>query len=70
VSRGTQSQADLTKVATAMVKTMAKAGLKDWRVEMEPGKITVVVATEQASHSAPTVDLDRELADFEARRAG
>jgi hypothetical protein len=70
MSRGAQSQAAFTKVATAVAKTMAKAGLKDWRVEMEPGKITFVVATEQVSHSAPTVDLDRELADFEARHAG
>jgi hypothetical protein len=71
MSRSAQSQNDLTKVAKAMAKTMAKVGLKGWRVEIEQGKITFVVASEQAGHLAPTVDdLDRELADFEARHAG
>ena len=62
MSRGAQS--DFTKVATAIAKIMAKAGLKDWRMEVEPGKIAVVVASEPDKAGALTetsADLRRLL---------
>jgi hypothetical protein len=63
-----RTQADISKVAKAVAKTMVKTGL-DWRMEIEPGKITFVVASDADRASPPTSadDLDRELADFEAR---
>lgn len=66
MSRGAQSfkQTELTKVAKAMVK----AGVKDWRIEIVPGKIVVIAGmAEQDAGTAEPDYLDRELAEFEAR---
>jgi len=50
---------------------MLKAGVKDWRVEITHGKIVVVASEANAGRAAPAADdLDRELADFEARHRG
>jgi hypothetical protein len=64
MSRGAQTfkQRDVTKAIRAAVK----AGVKGWRVEIDKnGKITL---TSAESSSSLSDDLDRELADFEARR--
>jgi hypothetical protein len=64
MSRGGQTfkQRDVTKAIRAAVK----AGVKDWRVEIDKnGKIILTAADASSSLSD---DLDRELADFEARR--
>jgi hypothetical protein len=62
MSRGAHpfKQGDVTKA----IKAAVKAGVKDWRVEIIGGKV-VVSAGE--TPSAPADDLDRELAEFEAR---
>jgi hypothetical protein len=44
MSGGAQSQGGLTKIAKAMPKIMAKSGVKDWRMEIEPGKIVVIAS--------------------------
>lgn len=75
MSRGPQTfkQGDVTKA----IKAAVKAGLPVGRVEISPeGRIILVAGkAEQEQNSkaaAPPVndDLDRELADFEARHAG
>lgn len=54
-------QCDVTRA----VKAVAKAGLTVTRVEIADGKIVIATAAEAA---LPGDDLDRELADFEARK--
>lgn len=55
-------QCDLTRA----VKALAKAGLSVARVEIAPdGKIVIATGAEAA---LPSDDLDRELAEFEARK--
>ena len=64
MSRGAQTfrQSDLVKA----LKAMAKAGVQG-RVEITEGKITLF-AGETMDETAPVGDdLDRELAEFEAR---
>ena len=59
--RGAQSQqGGLTKVVKAMPRIMAKSGVKGWRMEYEPGKIIIEVASEQVSRTAPD-DLAEDL---------
>jgi len=63
MSRGGQTfkQRDVTRAIRAAVK----AGVKDWRVEIDKsGKIILTAAEASPSLSD---DLDRELADFQAR---
>jgi hypothetical protein len=61
MSRGTFKQSDLVKA----LKAMAKVGVKG-RVEIDKdGRIIVVTVGD--TPSAPADDLDRELAEFEAR---
>jgi hypothetical protein len=67
MSRGPQSfkQTDLTKA----IKAAVKAGVQGWRVEIVNGKI-IVAGGEPDGVSRdvpPDNDLDRELAEFEAR---
>jgi hypothetical protein len=64
MSRGPQSftQSDITKA----VKGSVRAGMKVGRVEIKDGKITVF-AGEATSTEEAAPDLDRELAEFEAR---
>jgi hypothetical protein len=66
MSRGAQTfkQGDLVKA----LKAMTKAGVQG-RVEITPqGKITVVIGETTVDEIAPMGDdLDRELAEFEAR---
>jgi hypothetical protein len=54
MSRGQQSskQGDLTKVAKAMAKTMVRTGVKDWRMEIEQGKIVVIASELDAGASS------------------
>ena len=66
MSRGAQpfKQGDITKA----VKGLAKAGVKVGRVEFFDGKFIVFAGEETAATSQlPEGDLDRELAEFEAR---
>ena len=67
MARGTCTfrQRDLT----AAVRAMLKAGVAIARVEIDPNG-RIVLVTGQAGQSAAANDLDRELADFEARNAG
>jgi len=64
MSRGPQTfrQSDVTKA----LKAVMAAGQKWARVEIEVGKI-VVIAGKQEHHSGTAAELDRELAEFEAR---
>jgi hypothetical protein len=67
MSRGPQSfkPGDVTKA----VKAVVKAGLPVGRVEIAHGRIVVHVGGEldKSGREAPPDDLDRELAEFEAR---
>jgi hypothetical protein len=65
MSRGAQSfrQGDVTKA----IKAVVKAGVKDWRLEIGDGKIIVVASQPNAAGTVYETDLDRELAEFEAR---
>jgi hypothetical protein len=51
MSRGAHSfkQGDLTKA----MKAAAKSGVKDWRIEIVPGKIIVVAAASASAPDAP-----------------
>jgi hypothetical protein len=64
MSRGVQpfKQGDVTKA----VKGVVEAGVKVARVEIAPGRI-IVFAGEPEAAAPPTDDLDRELAELEAR---
>lgn len=63
-SRGDQTfkERDVTRAIRAAVK----AGVKDWRLEIYNGKSKMILTAAEASISLSD-DLDRELADFEAR---
>jgi hypothetical protein len=58
--RGAQSQGHFTKIAKAMAKTMAKAGVKDWRMEIETDKITIV-ASEVYTGASPDGQTSADL---------
>jgi hypothetical protein len=64
-ARQTFKQGDVTKA----VKAMVAAGLSVGRVEISPeGRIIVIAGRQdQGQNSGTTAELDRELADFEAR---
>jgi hypothetical protein len=64
MSRGPQTfrQSDVTKALKAVVA----AGVTVGRVEIEGGKI-VVIAGKKEQDSGAAAELDRELAEFEAR---
>jgi hypothetical protein len=67
MSRGRQTfkQADMTKA----VKAAVRAGLTVGRVEISPdGRIVVIAGAPGLEQDG--ADLDRELADFEARHHG
>jgi hypothetical protein len=52
----------------AAIEAVMAAGCQDARVEIQPGKIVVLLnaKTQEGAAAAPD-DLDQELADFEAR---
>jgi hypothetical protein len=73
MSRGPQSfkQGDVTKA----IKAAMAAGLPVGRVEISPdGRIILVADKPEPEQNSGVIsdgdDLDRELADFEARHAG
>lgn len=50
----------------AAVKAVRSAGVESFRVEIEGGRISIIVAPSLAD--SDTEDLDRELAEFKARQ--
>jgi hypothetical protein len=61
MSRGAQSHGGLTKVAKAMPKIMAKSGVKDWRMEIEPGRIVVIASEPDKYGVSPDASTSADL---------